>query len=124
MHKKLKSCGANNRFAPLFFAACAMFALPCAIHGQSAPVTYETGLRESVVTKQTLDVFLDPKQPSWAKFDPVTGYRLGNYLPKDGINKSSTISTSQPDGTRTARAYVDRPCRINTYGDSFTQCHQ
>ena len=24
----------------------------------------------------------------------------------------------------TAFLYVGRPCRINTYGDSFTQCHQ
>jgi len=25
---------------------------------------------------------------------------------------------------RTAHAYVDKPCRINVYGDSFTLCHQ
>src|SRR5256885_2648577 len=26
--------------------------------------------------------------------------------------------------SRTSIMYADRPCRINTYGDSFTQCHQ
>jgi hypothetical protein len=88
------------------------------------PIPFETYLRNSVVDKKTLDVFLDPKQLSWAKFDPITGYRLGNYMPRDGMNQSSTISTSRPDGSRTAHAYVDKPCRINTYGDSFTQCHQ
>ena len=93
-------------------------------HGQTAPVSFEDYLRKSAVDRQTLEVFLDPKQISWAKFDPVTGYRLGNYMPKDGIDRSSTISTSQSNGMRTARAYVDRPCRINTYGDSFTLCHQ
>ncbi len=93
-------------------------------HCQTAPVTFDAYLRKSVVDKRTLDVFLDPKQLSWAKFDPVTGYRLGNYMPRDGIHQSSTISTSQTNGARTARAYVDKPCRINTYGDSFTLCHQ
>ena len=93
-------------------------------HGQTAPPTFEAYLRKSVVEKKTLDVFLDPKQLSWAKFDPVTGYRLGNYMPRDGIHQSSTISTSQPNGARTAHAYVNKPCRINAYGDSFTLCHQ
>ena len=91
---------------------------------QTAPMTFEAYLRRSVVDRKTLDVFLDPNQLSWAKFDPITGYRLGNYMPRDGIHRSSTISTSQTNGARTARAYVDKPCRINTYGDSFTQCHQ
>ncbi len=104
--------------------ACWVLSIPAPACGQSPPPTFETYLRRSVVDKNTLDVFLDPKQLSWAKFDPITGYRLGNYLPKNGIHQSSTISTSGSNGTRTARNYVDRPCRINTYGDSFTQCHQ
>jgi hypothetical protein len=91
---------------------------------QTSPPTFEDYLRKSVVDRKTLDVFLDPKQLSWAKFDPVTGYRLGNYMPRDGIDRSSTISTSHSNGMRTAHAYVDKPCRINTYGDSFTLCHQ
>src|SRR5262245_30699145 len=94
------------------------------IHGQSGPVSFEEFLRKSVVDRPTLDLFLDPKQLSWAKFDPITGYRLGNYMPRDGIDRSSTISTSQSNGMRTAHAYVEKPCRINTYGDSFTLCHQ
>lgn len=86
--------------------------------------TYETYLRGSAVPRETLDVFLDPDQPSWAKFDPVLGYRLGYYMPRDGVDKSRTISTAGENGARTAHMYTDRPCRINTYGDSFTQCHQ
>ena len=30
----------------------------------------------------------------------------------------------QTNGARTSFVYAGRPCRINTYGDSFTQCHQ
>ena len=91
---------------------------------QPQPPTFESYLRKSVVDRKTLDVFLDPEELSWAKFDPVTGYRLGNYMPRDGIDGASTVSTSRRDGARTAHAYAGRPCRINTYGDSFTLCHQ
>src|SRR5215470_4940144 len=48
--------------------------------GQQSLPTFEAYLRKSVVDKRTLDVFLSPKELSWAKFDPVTGYRLGNYI--------------------------------------------
>lgn len=104
--------------------ACSLLFVSNSTFGQASPPTLEAYLRKSVVDKKTLDVFLDPKQLSWAKFDPITGYRLGNYMPRDGIDRSSTISTSRSNGARTAHAYVDKPCRINTYGNSFTLCHQ
>jgi hypothetical protein len=105
-------------------AACWLLVVSHSTLGQPAPVTFETYLRQSVVDRKTIEVFLDPKRLSWAKFDPITGYRLGNYMPRDGINRSSTISTSRSNGARTAQIYADKTCRINTYGDSFTQCHQ
>jgi hypothetical protein len=86
------------------------------------PVTFVEYLQESAVSTELIDRFL--QGPSWAQFDPELGYILGNYLPADGIDHSATISTVQPNGARTSRVYVDRKCRINTYGDSFTQCHQ
>ncbi len=99
--------------------------LTCLVNGQeSNAVPFERYLRESAVSSKVLDTFLDPQQLSWAQFDPEVGYILGNYLPRDGIDGSSTISTVQPDGTRTQHLYVGRKGRINTYGNSFTQCHQ
>ena len=86
--------------------------------------TYEQYLLECAVPKGVIDVFLDPSSPSWAQFDPEVGYILGNSLPHDGLDNCWTISTSQPNGARTSRIYSDRLCRINTYGNSFTQCHQ
>jgi hypothetical protein len=62
--------------------------------------------------------------PSWARFDPELGYVLGNYLPTDGMDGSATLSTVQSIGARTSFVYAGKKCRINTYGDSFTQCHQ
>jgi hypothetical protein len=52
------------------------------------------------------------------------GYILGNYMPRDGVDGSSTFSTVQSNGARTSFMYQGKPCRINTYGNSFTQCHQ
>jgi hypothetical protein len=84
--------------------------------------TFMTYLRDSAVPREVIDGFL--RGPSWARFDAELGYVLGNFLPIDGIEGSATISTARPDGARTSFMYVGRPCRINTYGDSFTQCHQ
>lgn len=84
--------------------------------------SFEQYLRGSAVPRATIDGFL--RGPSWARFDPELGYVLGNYLPTDGLDHSATISTVQADGARTAFMYAGRKCRINTYGDSFTQCHQ
>jgi hypothetical protein len=84
--------------------------------------TFVEYLRDAAVPREVIDRFLGG--PSWARFDPELGYVLGDFLPADGIDGSVTISTSRPDGARTAFMYVERPCRINTYGDSFTQCHQ
>jgi len=94
------------------------------VWGQEDPVSWEQFLRDSAVSREVIETFLDPEKYSWAQFDSELGYTLGRYLPFDGIDGSFTISTSQANGARTARMYTDRPCRINTYGNSFTQCHQ
>jgi hypothetical protein len=86
--------------------------------------TFEDYIRKSVFSREEIDVFLDPQEPTWAQFDHELGYILGNYMPRDGMDGSLTISTTQANGARTSIVYADRPCRINTYGDSFTQCHQ
>jgi hypothetical protein len=87
-------------------------------------VDYLSHLRGSNVDRATIDLFLDPGRPSWAAFDPVSGYRLADFTPHDGIDGSMTISTVGPTSARRQYAYTTLPCRINTYGDSFTQCQQ
>ena len=102
---------------------CTIFLfLPVMIFSQPIPTTYEEYIRDAVATEEEIDVFLN--KPSWAQFDPDVGYILGNYSPHDGLDGSKTISTFRQDGARTSFVYTDRPCRINTYGNSFTQCHQ
>ena len=84
--------------------------------------SYIEYVRKSALTKDEVDIFLN--ENSWAQFDPDVGYILGNYMPRDGIDNSSTISTVMKNGQRTNHLYSDKPCRINTYGNSFTLCHQ
>ena len=99
-----------------------------AAHGQQppsarpGPMPFEDYLRSSVVPCATIDRFLSG--PAWAQFDSELGYVLSNYLPLEGVGGSATVSTVQSNGARTSFLYAGRKCRINTYGDSFTLCHQ
>jgi hypothetical protein len=93
--------------------------------GDEEPVPWERFLRESAVPPGVIERFLDDSASNWARFDPELGYVLGNSSPRDGIDGTRTISTAgDPTGARTASLYAGRPCRINTYGNSFTLCHQ
>ena len=95
---------------------------PLFVVSQNKPVTFREYIMNSVASKEEIDVFVHGM--SWAKFEPEVGYKLGNFMPHDGVDNSSTLSTSRPDGARTSFMYNGKPCRINTYGNSFTQCHQ
>jgi hypothetical protein len=90
--------------------------------GKTNKMNYLQYIQENLATKAEIDVFLN--ELSWAQFDPEIGYTLGNYMPHDGLDNSSTLSTSKSSGARTSFMYADKPCRINTYGNSFTQGHQ
>ena len=112
----------SNAAAALALAGSAM--LPDFLSG-SAPEdkrSYTAYLRKSAVPRKELDIFLN--EHSWAQFDPEVGYILGNYMPHDGMDGSCTLSTVMKDRKRTSQVYAGMPCRINTYGNSFTQCHQ
>ena len=84
--------------------------------------SFEQYLQASAVSRDVIDRFL--QGPSWAQYDPELGYILGTISPRTASTRSATISTVQPNGARTSFMYAGKKCRINTYGDSFTQCHQ
>lgn len=86
--------------------------------------SYEQYIRHSAVAREVIDEFLDNSRPTWAQFDPELGYTLSNSMQHNGVDGCWTISTAQASGARTSYMYADRPCRINTYGNSFTECHQ
>jgi hypothetical protein len=109
----------NKLFLTTAFLIISAYSAMC----QNSVHTYKEHIRKGLPEKKEIDVFLN--EISWAKFDPELGYVLGNYVPRDGIDNSSTISTAPVvGGPRRSFLYTDRPCRINTYGNSFTQCHQ
>ena len=81
-------------------------------------------LQPHVLKRSTLDQFLDSKAQVWAKFDPELGYLLRNAFVRDGVDGCHTLARYQESGQRQQVNFPDQPCRMNTYGDSFTQGHQ
>src|ERR1700722_7230530 len=61
----------------------------------------------------------------FAKYDPELGYVHRDRMSRDGVDDS--VSTYTYDKTTRARRTInaaDVPCRISSYGDSFTHCDQ
>jgi len=72
-----------------------------------------------------IDRLLDPQHPSFIKFDPELGYVLRDYVFRDGMEDTLSVYTYEPHGGhRKIINCAGQPCRINTYGNSFTQCAQ
>ncbi|MDP6631475.1 MAG: hypothetical protein QGH42_03990 [Kiritimatiellia bacterium] len=72
-----------------------------------------------------IDRYLDPDNPAILKFDPELGYLHQDHCMKDGQAGAVTAGTyARRGGHRKMINYADQPCRINTYGDSYTQCAQ
>jgi hypothetical protein len=108
--------------APILVLGIVLVILASAPAAEPGKPLLEDYLRSAAVPRAVIDRFL--AGPRRARFDPELGYVLGDYLPQDGMDKSATISTVQTNGARTSFLYAGKKCRINTAGDSFTQCHQ
>ena len=81
-------------------------------------------LNKAVLRRKDVDKFLDSKGEQWACFDAELGYRLRDSAVRDGIDGSLSFASFEKTGQRKMINYADRPCRINTYGDSFTYCQE
>jgi len=87
------------------------------------PTTFPRHAR--VISAEKIEGFLrPPPHNQWAKFDPELGYVPSDSIQRDGIDGSHTVYRYGPAGERRVINYAERPCRVNTYGNSFTQCHQ
>lgn len=91
---------------------------------QSQPATVRDFLGSLAYTREDVSIFLDPTQRNWARFDPELGYLLRDGVLRDGVDGARTFLTFGSEGERKRINFAGRPCRINTYGDSFTQGHQ
>ncbi len=82
-------------------------------------------LSEILYTKKEVDEWLAGKAFPFSKYHSEFGWLVNNASFKDGIDDSiSTYTYQGDDGERMMSNYANKPCRINTYGNSFTQCHQ
>lgn len=92
---------------------------------EDGQLTTREFLASLLYTREEVDRWLAGKAFPFAKYSSEFGWLLPNAYFRDGVDDSASVYTYvQPDGERTLGNYSDQPCRINTYGDSFTQCHQ
>ena len=81
-------------------------------------------LKARLYTKAELDEWLRPKESAFSEYDPVTGFRMHNRILKEGLDNTYCVYHYDRHGARKMVNYADKPCRINTYGSSFTDCEQ
>jgi hypothetical protein len=74
--------------------------------------------------KPELDGFLDSHRPRLIRLDSELGYLLRDNVGHFGVDRATTWETYQRTGERKTISYAGQPCRVNTYGNSFTQCAQ
>lgn len=92
--------------------------------GDGRLVTAREYLQGILYTRDEVRRWLADEAFPFAKYSAEYGWLLRNGRFRDGINGSTSVYTYGPLDERITVNYRDRPCRINTYGDSFTQCHQ
>jgi hypothetical protein len=94
-------------------------------HKKDQLIDEKSYLSEILYAREEVDNWLAGKAFPFSKYHPDFGWLLNNASFKDGVDGSVSIYTyAGVDGERLMSNYADKPCRINTYGNSFTQCHQ
>ncbi len=78
-------------------------------------------LERALLRREQVDGFLDFSSNYWAYFDSELGYLLRSSTFQDGIDDCWTFQNYVYQGERKMINFPDQPCRINTYGNSFTQ---
>ena len=81
-------------------------------------------LRRVLYARDDLTAWLAGKAFPFSKYDPELGYLHIDRDFKEGVDGSVCSYRYDRRGARRTIAYADKPCRINTYGDSFTSCEQ
>lgn len=81
-------------------------------------------LEPKIYTRDEIRNLLDEKLAIHARYDGELGWTLKDGRFADGIDGSVSTYRYDANGARIMINGRDGPCRINTYGDSFTQCGQ
>jgi hypothetical protein len=81
-------------------------------------------LKSLLLTREEVDQWLAGMAFPFGKYDPVLGYLHKDRDFQEGQNGAICRYRYDKLDARQTLAYADQPCRINTYGDSFTSCEQ
>ncbi len=81
-------------------------------------------LKSLLPSREDLDRWLSGKAFPFSKYDAELGYLHIDRDFKEGQDGAICRYRYDKLGARRMLAHADRPCRINTYGDSFTSCEQ
>ena len=109
--------------------ACLVLTLAVAAqeaHPAQASETWERQaqayLKSILYTREQLDDWILGRTSLGEAYDGELGWLFHDRRVKHGVDGS--ISTYRYGGARRTIMYGGKPCRINTYGDSFTHCDQ
>jgi len=90
-----------------------------------AIVDEKTFLSQILYTEKEVDDWFAGKAFPFSKYHGEFGWLLNNARFRDGVDDSMSVYTyAGEDGERIMSNYKEKPCRLNTYGNSYTQCHQ
>jgi hypothetical protein len=92
--------------------------------GTAGVVTARDYLKKLLYTREEVRQWLDQKAFPFAKYSSEFGWLLRPARFQDGMNNSISVYTYGDLDERITIHYRNQPCRINTYGNSYTQCHQ
>ena len=77
-----------------------------------------------VNTREEVDAWLNATKFPFSRYDAGLGYLHRDRDFKEGIHGAIASYRYDELDARRMFAYADQPCRINTYGNSFTSCEQ
>jgi hypothetical protein len=82
-------------------------------------------LKGLLYTRKNVDDWISGRAFPFGRYDSELGYVHAARRSKDGIDDTiSTYTYDRETGARHVVNHPDAPFRVNTYGDSFTQCDQ
>ena len=87
-------------------------------------ITAREFLQSILYKKEEVDQWLAEKAFPFSRYSSDFGWLLRTERFQDGVNDSISTYTFGRLDERITINYKDEPCRINTYGNSMTQCHQ
>jgi hypothetical protein len=92
--------------------------------GRGKGIDARAYLETVLYTREEVDQWITGATLSHEKHDGEIGWIPQPCHVANGINGCTCGYSYEPSGARRMTAFAHRPCRINTYGDSFTHCDQ